>query len=326
MKHTVQFLRSHGLQIKFAAAMLIFTLLALRMDWSMLETLTRNITISLTSIALLLILGQLMLVAYRWQMFMNVEKPLVGYPIALTITTASQLANFLFITSVGGIVVKIALARHYGLTLLKSVCATVADRLMTLLAIVVYAILFLPSITAIMPAAIGEGLMITAGLSLVIAFLFPSLLIGLLKPLIIKNRQVASTVIYMRRMVRRPELAGPVLASSLAAQIFYFLAVCFAGKSIGLTFDTAQMIAILPMITLISSLPIGLGGWGIREGAFVFGLGLIGIPTESAFLISVQIGLLGIIVTVLAAIPAFVTGGLQSVMQKAVMFKASSSS
>lgn len=321
MSRSISFLKRYALPIKCFAALLIFAALFIRMDWSQLETMTHNISLGITGIALALIVGQLLLLAYRWQIFMNAEKNLVNYQVAVNITTASQLANFLFITSVGGIVVRIALARHYGMSLLKAICAAVTDRFMTLLSIVVFAVLFIPALSSVLPKHMFEGLIIMTGIGMLTALLFPSMLIGFLKPIIMKNRALASSVIYLRRLIRKPHLITPVLISSFIAQLAYFLAVCFAGRSIGLEFSTTQMIAMLPMITLISSLPIGLGGWGIREGAFVFGLALIGIPAESAFLISVQIGLLGILSTIIVAIPALMTGSMQSIFRSAVQYK-----
>jgi uncharacterized membrane protein YbhN (UPF0104 family) len=307
--------------IKIIAVLCIFTLLALRMDWTSVENLARNISLSYTSIALFLIIGQLLLLAYRWKIFMNAEKNLITYDVALNITVASQLANVLFINSVGGIVVKIALARHYGLSILKSICATVADRLMTLLAILVYAVLFLPYFKDFVPPPVLDSLIALIGVSLAIAFLSPSLLVNFMKPLIMKNRHMTSTIIYLRKIIRRSDLAGPVLATSFAGQLFYFMAVCFAAKSIGLQFETTHLMAMLPVITLISSLPISLGGWGIREGAFVFWLNLVGIPAESAFLISVEIGVLGILSALIKALPALFSGKLQGVIQKATAFR-----
>ncbi|HEU4839163.1 MAG TPA: lysylphosphatidylglycerol synthase transmembrane domain-containing protein [Micavibrio sp.] len=314
-------MKTHRQAIKIIAVLCIFALLALKMDWASVENLARNISLSYTSIALLLIIGQLLLLAYRWKIFMNAEKNLIKYDIALNITVASQLANVLFINSVGGIVVKIALARHYGLSILKSICATIADRLMTLLAIVVYAVLFLPYFKGFVPPSVLDSLIALIGVSLVIAFLSPSLLVNFMKPLIMKNRHMTSTFIYLRKIIRRSDLAGPVLATSFAGQLFYFMAVCFAAKSIGLQFEITHLMAMLPVITLISSLPISFGGWGIREGAFVFWLNLVGIPAESAFLISVEIGFLGILSTLIMALPALFSGKLQSVIQKATAFR-----
>jgi uncharacterized membrane protein YbhN (UPF0104 family) len=310
-------LKKYLLPLKFLAALAIFGLLSVRMDWSMMGDLAQNIDIRHTGIALLLIILQLGMLAYRWQIFMNAEKALVTYRQSLNIIVASQLANFLFITSVGGIVVRIALAQYYGLSLLKSLCAAVTDRFMTLLAIIVFAVLFIPALLPVIPHRLIESVIVIVLICLVVAFIFPTMILGFLMPLILKYRPLASTVIYLRRLARTHELWIPVAASSFFAQLFYFLAVCFTAQAVSLEFNIYQMIAMLPMITIIASLPVGLGGWGIREGAFVFGLGLIGIPAESAFLISVQIGLLGIASTLVSAIPALLTGNLQSALRKA---------
>ena len=74
MHNVLNIIKAYAQTIKIVAVLCIFVVLALRMDWSLIENLTRNISISLTSIALLLIITQLLLLAYRWQIFMNVEK------------------------------------------------------------------------------------------------------------------------------------------------------------------------------------------------------------------------------------------------------------
>lgn len=48
---------------------------------------------------------------------------------------------------------------------------------------------------------------------------------------------------------------------------------------------------IVPAALLVSALPISMGGWGVREGAFVVGLSLVGIAKEDALSVSVLFGL-----------------------------------
>ena len=45
----------------------------------------------------------------------------------------------------------------------------------------------------------------------------------------------------------------------------------------------------------------------------MFGLGLIGIPMETAFVISVEIGLLTMLATILAGVPALLSMNLQKI-------------
>jgi glycosyltransferase 2 family protein len=48
---------------------------------------------------------------------------------------------------------------------------------------------------------------------------------------------------------------------------------------------------------LASMMPVSIGGWGLRETAMVYSLGLIGIAPEQALLLSVLIGLLNIVIS-----------------------------
>ena len=59
----------------------------------------------------------------------------------------------------------------------------------------------------------------------------------------------------------------------------------------------------MPVLALISSLPISFGGWGVREGAFVYGLGLIGFSMESAFFLSVQVGFITLVAPFVVGLP-----------------------
>jgi len=47
----------------------------------------------------------------------------------------------------------------------------------------------------------------------------------------------------------------------------------------------------LPLIILISSIPISFAGWGLRESVMVVGLGFAGMPASEALALSVTFGL-----------------------------------
>jgi hypothetical protein len=47
---------------------------------------------------------------------------------------------------------------------------------------------------------------------------------------------------------------------------------------------------------LLVALPISAGGWGVREGALVAALALVGVERASALLLSVELGLIGTLV------------------------------
>ncbi len=65
----------------------------------------------------------------------------------------------------------------------------------------------------------------------------------------------------------------------------------------------AALFFVAPAAFLVSAIPISLGGWGVREGAFVVGLGLLGAQRETSISVSVLFGvsltLAGLVLTLL---------------------------
>lgn len=131
------------------------------------------------------------------------------------------------------------------------------------------------------------------------------------RAIIFSNRKIALCYKYLRALLTDPKLLAKIIATSLISQVMYFAAVYAVIVSLDAEFSFIKFMAIVPIITLISSLPVGYGGWGIREGAFIYGLGLINIPLEAAFMASVQIGLLSMLLAISTGIPALIDSETQ---------------
>jgi hypothetical protein len=69
--------------------------------------------------------------------------------------------------------------------------------------------------------------------------------------------------------------------------------VCFvvAFKSVAPQLDYAELMAIAAVVSFAASLPISVGGWGLREVASVFMLGKFGVSADAAMAASVVVGL-----------------------------------
>ncbi len=311
----------HKLLIKILMAIGILAILYTRMDKQAVGELIANIRPEYFTGALLLMVGQVVMLALRWEHFMNAEQKLVNYRSAFTMSVASQLANFLFITSVGGVLLRLFLARHYGLSILKSICAVIGDRVMTMFAILFFALVFLPVLAKMIPPEMLDEFLMILGIAIPVGIVGAVLGFKILKPYILRNTTLNASWVYLKQLMKKPRLALPIILSSLLAQAFFFLAGCMAAKAIGLEFDVIKFLAILPFISLISSLPIGFGGWGIREGAFVVALKFLNVPMESAFMISVQVGILSILATLLSALPLIFTGDLVTLFKLSGKFR-----
>ncbi|NJD55288.1 MAG: flippase-like domain-containing protein [Nitrospirae bacterium] len=78
------------------------------------------------------------------------------------------------------------------------------------------------------------------------------------------------------------------LASSVIIQVMNFFMVIVLAWRMGLQVPLLQLAVFLPIVITISSLPISISGLGVREGAFVILLGLIGIRPEAATSLSLS--------------------------------------
>ncbi len=260
-------------------------------------------------LSLVLILCQIFFLNLRWHYFLNAGKHEIPFKTSSLINIAGYFANIMFITSIGGIIAKSGLAVRHGLSLVQALFITFLDRFMTLFALIIFSALSLPFLKDILDFKISTllSLSITAIILLVGGVLF-TLRSGILKNYILSNRKRSRLLATMRLYMENYELMAKSIFYSLIAQACFILSVY--ALSFGIPYENQshgiqaiEFLALIPVLALISSLPISFGGWGVREGAFIYGLGLIGYSMESAFLLSIQVGLITLIAPFIVGIP-----------------------
>lgn len=293
---------------KIALSVLIMGILALGMDYSKFTMSVGSIHLEAWAMALGLIYLQVIALSYRWLKLINIYEKKISFTYAIKVNLASLIANYLFITSIGGIIVRVAMSVKSGVSLIRSIAATGLDRFFTLLALMLLSIIFLPVFNDIVSTDIYHKVMfmilMMVGLSVLLSLI---LFEAPRKKIIFSHRKVAMCFQYLRTVLTDQKVFGKVVASSLIGQLSYFAAVYCIMTSMGIDFSWLHFIAVIPVITVVASLPIGYGGWGIREGAFVYGLGLINVPFETAFATSIQIGIISMGGALLAGVPVLLS-------------------
>jgi glycosyltransferase 2 family protein len=89
---------------------------------------------------------------------------------------------------------------------------------------------------------------------------------------------------------------GALLAfAGVLGNLNFALVALLLGKALGVGATGWDFLAIMPAVTLATTLPISLGGWGVREGVFVFLLGRIGVPAAEALSLSFLYGVFGMV-------------------------------
>lgn len=86
------------------------------------------------------------------------------------------------------------------------------------------------------------------------------------------------------------------LTYAIAAQLALGAATYAVAKSLDIDVTAIDCIVLMQPVALLANLPISIGGWGVRETAMIFLFGFVGVPASAALILSVQLGLLSLLV------------------------------
>ena len=205
----------------------------------------------------------------------------------------------IFFNSLGAIagdVVRVWLARKFALSVKQLVLSVLSDRILTVLALLLLIVLALPTISQ--PVARAAWFGAAAGLVLGVSGI---LLLATIERILERWRHQRFLHLILRVVQGlRPlrQVAGLLaLFWALLAGVSLAAAAYLIARSLGIEVAPVAMIAVISMVTLATALPISIGGWGVREASFVSLLGILGVDREAALLLSVEFGLLSMLVS-----------------------------
>jgi hypothetical protein len=87
---------------------------------------------------------------------------------------------------------------------------------------------------------------------------------------------------YFSTLRTKKDILVKTVALSLLLQIMGFLSVSLLAYAMGEDIPILPLFVFLPIIITITTIPVSISGLGVREGAFVVLLGLIGVKSEVA--------------------------------------------
>ena len=199
-------------------------------------------------------------------------------------------------STIGGDAVRMFDTWRAGAPKSVAVAALTVDRLMGLMALVLFALIaafFTHELTDRSPALLVWLTAGAVGLSLTMWLLFyPSqALLRLIKGMIGKLPQklqgvftkILGTVTMYRghtAQLTRGFLVSVLLQVNVVT--FYF----FISQALGMSIDYSKFYLIVPVAIFVMLIPISINGIGLREGVFIFLLGAFGIDTEMALAFS----------------------------------------
>jgi uncharacterized membrane protein YbhN (UPF0104 family) len=236
------------------------------------------------AIAFLMYLASQVISSIRWYFLAHALDFTGPWSIYLKYYFVGMYFNLFLPTSVGGDVLKMHFISRGEPKKLKATYSLLADRLFGLAAMLLLGAGAVLIGQGILPHYF-EHLLCVAGICII------ALLLGL--PMAYKlldsiwpefGKRLAVLLVFWEK----PKTLFAALSLSLVLQALGMGAVALLANDMGLNPPVAFYFAAFPMVAILTILPISFNGIGIREGGFIYFLGLKGISAEKALTLSLS--------------------------------------
>jgi uncharacterized protein (TIRG00374 family) len=270
----------------------LLAVVALQIDWAQMGHRLRHGHPLNFVAAVGLVVTALAIGIYRWSRLLRKAGVPLGILSVGRVYAKSTFSNTFLPTTVGGDVARALLIVRRGPLLTRVVVTILVDRfggLIGLLGLAWVAFAFqsttVPSGARVFLAWVTATVLI--GSLLVVAAVFRG---SRLARAIVPGRFVAvarDSRELLRTYAADPKILAVLLLSSLLFQALIAFQLVMLAHAIGvhLSFSTAAVV--LALVTVVTLIPISIGGFGVREGSYVVLLGGVSIGATDATLISV---------------------------------------
>jgi glycosyltransferase 2 family protein len=100
----------------------------------------------------------------------------------------------------------------------------------------------------------------------------------------------------VRKVFLNPGSVLPILGVAVLSQTVLGVVTYIMASSLDMNVTLLECVVLMQPVALVANLPISVGGWGVRETAMITLFGMIGVPASSTLVLSVQLGLLSLLV------------------------------
>jgi hypothetical protein len=233
------------------------------------------------------------LAAWRWQLLLTPQGHHIRLIDLIRFYLIGNFIGFFMPSVVGGDVARGYYTYKAGVSPRISASTVLVERIIGVAAMMLFALVAIAfGINIIEDGSVGLIIVGVAlvTLALIVAFFTLDLtsegpsLPGPLKKWGQKGARLIET---MREHRNRRDILAASFGLSMLYQLGGIVTAYMIGLSVGATTPFVYYLMILPIIWVITLLPISINGLGLREGSFVFFFGAVGMPEEMAITISV---------------------------------------
>jgi hypothetical protein len=283
------------LRVIISLGLIIYLVMTQFKDFRTIASTLKDISIPLILLSAATHLYGIWITAFRWQTLLKTQGVRLSVLSLSSSTLVGQFFNNFLPTSVGGDVYRAYdVTKKSDFPMSSSISVLVVERLSGIIASAVFAAaaLFL-GFTAIGGKSIVIPIIIFLAVSIFIFFL-------ILNPNILGLHRLAKKVRFLQKILDKLSnvyntflsfknykwALVKVLFFSLTLQFAVIINYWLASRSLGIPLNLEVFIFIVPVVSIISMLPISLGGIGVREGSLVFLMVSLGAQNAKAAMCS----------------------------------------
>lgn len=284
--------------VKVAISGGLLWLLFTRVEFARLWALARTASLPWLAGALTLYLAMVLVSAWRWGLLLRAQGLRFGFRwLTGSFLVATFFNNFLP-SNIGGDVIRIADTAPAAGSKTLATTVILIDRGIGLLGLVLLAAAGATAVPALLDdggGRVGPGLLWLAftGAVMVAAplLLMPKALPTLLQPLRVLHpawidERLDRLGSALGRFREAPAVLLACFVGAVAVQavlVAFYLAIA---RSMSIPIQFSELAVIVPISFLIQMLPVSVNGFGVREATFGFYFARLGLPLESALLVS----------------------------------------
>jgi glycosyltransferase 2 family protein len=278
--------------LKVALPTLLLWLVLRKLDFAKLLAIASQVNAFAIVCALLLITLQNLLAAFRWWYILRRMNVRIRPGDALRFLYVSVFVNQVLPSSVGGDAVRMILAIRGGISTGNALKSVFLDRVLTMMGLLVLIFLGLLG---------GRGGDTVTGIWIVVAGLAAVAFgLGVMQFIYIRTpwfgrHPMLGRLAALSNQLRAFALNWQNVVVTIAVSVVSFFAMTLIvytfAANLALPLPLGQLLAVCPVIFLLSAIPISIAGWGVREASMLVALGSLGVDAESALVLSLGLGL-----------------------------------
>lgn len=293
-----------SLWFRLAVSLLLVAVVALKVNWGVVEARISGGNFAYLLYAIAIVAAALAIGAYRWDRLLRASEIRLSPGQLGRVYSVATFSGTFLPTTAGADLVRTILVSRRGEMLGRTAVSVVIDRAAAYAGLIGLAwiglliepasvsgstVTFLAVVTAASVAIAAVGAAVAVAGDARIKRMLPSRIEGL----------VSAGRVQIRGYLAQPRLLATLLVSSLAFQALVALQLVLLARAINVHLPFATAAVAVSLVTVVTLLPISVGGFGVREGTYVAVLGTASVGAAEATLVS----LLTVVTLFIASLP-----------------------